>query len=121
MFPLLPALILLLLNAPAGMDRLEADGRLPAVLAALQHQIDAKAGRSSDELALASLLALGSDPDVAEVLVRYLAAKATEAEPLACEPTSRTSDASPEAPWSVGKPRQGIATAERSRDGPNSR
>jgi len=60
MLPLLPALILLLLQGPSNFERLAVNGRLPAALEAIQRQIVASESDSLTECekqSFASILA----------------------------------------------------------------
>jgi len=129
MFPLLPALLLLLLNGPANFERMAEHGALPAALAAIQQRIEAPGVQSArvtkaDHQALASLLTLGGDPQLTQALVRLLAVN------VACEPVASPQPKSLEQheespgeppPIQVGKPQSGFLESQRSRDGPVSR
>lgn len=121
MFPLLPALILLLLNGPANLERLAADGRLPAALASVQARADqAKNLSRADELALASLLTL--DGSTADALFRLLASDSliseNREEPLVAPEVDQTP---PDVPPELGDPHDGLGTCRNSRDGPSAR
>lgn len=60
MFPILPVLILLLLQGPSNVERLARDGRLPAVLDAVHQELRLPAPERTieEETALVSLMAL---------------------------------------------------------------
>lgn len=124
MLPLLPALILFLLNGPANIERLAERGALPAMLAAIQQRIDTDSGtqeqaRKSDSLTLASLLSLSADPRVSHALVRILVL-GVDANPLHdCEPPKlKVQTEPPPAADTIGRPHSGYLQSHRSRDGP---
>lgn len=76
MFPLIPVLILLLLQGPSNIERLAQDGRLPQALVAAQPRIEAPASEVSQaEAMLASLLQAGADPDLSHALAWLLSAQ----------------------------------------------
>lgn len=72
MLPILPALILLLLQGPSNVERLAQAGRLPEALEAIHRQMITEA--PSADVAMASLLTLGSDRDLAQALALILSA-----------------------------------------------
>jgi len=77
MLPILPALLLLILQGPSSIERMALDGRLPAALEAISRQMEAQNHRSnaverSDEAVLATLLAFSSDPDLSNALYKLL-------------------------------------------------
>lgn len=124
MLPLLPALILLLLNGPANIERLAEGGALPAMLAAIQKRIDApgsaqEARSRADDVALASLLTLSSDPRISHALVRILVLGIKPSEVHDCEPPklAEQSEPPPRAD-SLGQVQDGYLRSQRSRDGP---
>jgi hypothetical protein len=124
MLPLLPALILFLLNGPANIERLAEGGALPAMLAAIQQRIDAQPvsheeARRGDSLALASLLSLSADPRVSHALVRILVLGVDACPPHDCKPPALASRPEPPAAEeSIGRPHSGYLRSQRSRDGP---
>ena len=75
MLPLLPALILLLLQGPAASQRMAWNGQLPGALDALHRQMANSDGKvkTSDESVLASLLAATSGEDVSRALAQLFA------------------------------------------------
>lgn len=90
MLPLLPAILLLLLNGPAGLDGVARDACLPEAIKALHRQI----GESKDtepkrallksiesELILASLLAGTSDTDLSKAISELLLLVSLDAPP----------------------------------------
>jgi len=75
MLPLLPALILLLLQGPSSFERLAVDGRLPAALEAINRQIVQPGSEKlseREEQALASLIAAGTSAELTRVLMSFL-------------------------------------------------
>lgn len=77
MLPILPALLLLILQGPSSIERMALDGRLPAALEAISRQMEAQNHRSnkverSDEAVLATLLAFSGDPDLSNALYKLL-------------------------------------------------
>ncbi len=135
MLQLLPALILLLLNGPANIERMAEGGALPAALAAIQHRIDSGESASlsqdrADRFALASLLSLSGDSQISHALVRLLISdlgsrisdlresdvapdgRFFQLEPLDSDQRSPIRD-----PIS-GIAQEGFAESQRSRDGP---
>lgn len=129
MLPLLPALILLLLNGPANIERLAEGGALPAALAAIQQRIDTPQTRGSlqaraDHLAMASLLSLSGDPQISRALARLLAFNVVsdEPKPVPAGVTAEPEDTEPPPiERSLGKPQDGFLRCQRSRDGPHCR
>jgi hypothetical protein len=78
MLPILPALLLLILQGPSSIEKMALDGRLPAALEAINRQMEAQDHRLSaieraDEAVLATLLAIGGDPDLSHALFKLLA------------------------------------------------
>ena len=77
MLPILPALLLLILQGPSSIEKMALDGRLPAALEAISRQMEAQNHRSnkvdrSDEAVLATLLAFSGDPDLSNALYKLL-------------------------------------------------
>src|SRR5689334_3317213 len=72
MLPFLPALILLFLQGPAGIERMAVNGQLPGALNALHRQIKSSPEkvRPADEVVLASLLAASSDRGMSRALLQ---------------------------------------------------
>src|SRR5579862_1331811 len=86
MLPLLPALILLLLKGPAGIERMAGNGLWP-------NQIRAGASAKSNatnEVVFASLLAIRGDKDMSRALIRLLTF--VEPENIASKPHSDTEE-----------------------------
>jgi hypothetical protein len=106
MLPLLPAILLLLMQGPAGLERLARDGRLPASLESWRQA----PGQASTRIRT-------SDPRIAQVLVSLL----QEAQPSQTvqkpEPILERKVAIPPAPV-LGQARKGYDQVEKSRDGP---
>lgn len=124
MFPLIPALILLLLHGPANFEKLAETGRLPASLAVFQREAahgpqEAEAARQDvSRRALATLIAASGNRELtqafASMFVDALPAPAApeEARPVTCEPAVVFFD---EGPPPVS---EGFSRFVRSRDGP---
>lgn len=77
MLPILPALLLLILQGPSSIEKMALDGRLPAALEAVSRRMEAQDHRSgsiekADAAVLASLLALSGDPDLSHALIQLL-------------------------------------------------
>jgi hypothetical protein len=77
MLPILPALLLLILQGPSSIERMALEGRLPAALQAVTRQIEsAEANLASTDDAeaavWASLLAFSGDPELSGALIRLL-------------------------------------------------
>ena len=77
MLPILPALLLLILQGPSSIEKMALDGRLPAALEAVSRQMEAQDHRSgsierADATVLASLLALSGDPNLSHALIQLL-------------------------------------------------
>jgi hypothetical protein len=123
MLPLLPALILLILQGPSSVERMAWDGRLPAALHALGRQIERSPAErtAADEIVLASLLAVSQDPALTQALLLLLEAGAQDE---AAQGTPALSAASfepahpPDFPLHLGTTAPGFLDAQRSRDGP---
>lgn len=82
MLPILPALLLLILQGPSSIERMALAGRLPAALEAVSRQIESHdqslASTEGAEAAVwASLLAFSGDPELSNALYRLLALDAT--------------------------------------------
>ena len=129
MLPFLPALLLLILNGPAGLDRMAHDGRLPEALRALNDRIQvegisASGAKLEQEIALASLLASHGDPDLSQALAELIFwAGLTESTEQAIEAPIEIELESPQLPCGppAGTLRDGFTRATRSRDGPVAR
>jgi hypothetical protein len=127
MLNLLPALLLLLLNGPANIERMAEGGALPAALASIQQRIDSpdrqvSAAARADQMALASLLSMSGDPRMSQALARIFCLN------IVCEPVPSAKpeklldeESGSEPPPVVrvdGQPRDGFLDSQRSRDGP---
>lgn len=120
MLPILPALLLLLLQGPANIDRMAAEGRLPAALKSMHRGIAAPANRLSsaaDNVVLASLIAVSSDHEISQVLLNILSLVETGVEnsPSEFGAEPRQSIAGPP---QLGALTDGFLSCQRSRDGP---
>ena len=121
MLPLLPALILLLLQGPANIERMAGSGQLPAALHVLTRHIASSSDRSSaaDEVVLASLLAAGQDQQVSKALLHLLTlVEASEPERPRVRVLSDTDQPRIPIPPSLGRLCSGFIHSQRSRDGP---
>jgi hypothetical protein len=120
MLPLLPALILLFLQGPAGIERMAWNGQLPHAIDALHRQMATapeKAG-VAEEMVLASLLAASGDREMSRALCQLLAF--IEPTPERTQAPIIANEASPPIPIppALGDPRNGYYDCQRSRDGP---
>jgi len=125
MLPLLPALILLLLNGPANLERMAEHGALPKALQAIhQRSLDNDQKLDSakaDQFALASLLSLTGDPQLSSALAQIFSIQvAAEAQPVSSTFSQAESDDSdpPPVDRTIGTPQRGFLSSQRSRDGP---
>lgn len=118
MLPLLPALLLLLLQGPSNVERLAQDGRLPEALNSLNRQMAVSMGAA--DLAMTSLLSVSNDASLAHALATLLSSG---------EPAPPAKSSSPIRPISLIGPilqgrtgcgclDEGYAQACRTRDGP---
>jgi hypothetical protein len=77
MLPILPALLLLILQGPTSIEKMALDGRLPAALDAISRKMEGQSHSSrvaerADEAVLATLLAFSGDPDLSHALYTLL-------------------------------------------------
>jgi hypothetical protein len=120
MLPLLPAILLLLLQGPAGPERI-AHERLTGAIQALHRQIGAshESGAVSDEVVFATLLAASHDNALSRALLQALDLYAG---PVSERPEPQLAYAEPRSPVpvppSLGTPGKGFFTCGRTRDGP---
>ena len=116
MLPLLPALLLLLLQGPSNIERLAQAGRLPEALDSLHRQIFVSPAAA--DLAMTSLLQMSGDESLAQALATLLGS--SEAPPQTPATPARVEEIGAPAPVD----RSAIATDEgysenrRTRDGP---
>lgn len=125
MLPILPALLLLILQGPSSIEKMALDGRLPAALEAVSRQMEARdhlTGGSSeaDAAVLASLLALSGDPDLSHALFQLLAiepsiGKVTQTQKI--EPDDQITPVPIDSQAGQSLP-EGCLKSQRSRDGP---
>jgi hypothetical protein len=114
MLPLLPALILLLLQGPSNVERLAHDGRLPAALQAIHQQMDRPEAFPGD--VLASLIAVSNDLELSKALYALLSLKAKDdPQPTALPVVERTVVL----PSAVPALSEGYFRSQRTRDGPS--
>jgi len=130
MLPLLPALLLLILQGPSSVERMALDGRLPAALEAIHRHMESRDHQSpavskADEAMLASLLALSSDPQVSHALIKLLSlGEPFQASSGKSKLVIEAQDESPPSAIVEGDaaiPVEGFAESQRSRDGPFAR
>ena len=118
MLPLLPALILFLLQGPSNFERLAVDARLPAALEAIHRQM-AEPGAAKlserEEQALASLIAAGTSDQLTRALMSFLWRR-DEVSPVKQSP--RDASAAVVRPGASPPPQAGFERCQRTRDGP---
>lgn len=116
MFPLFPALILLLLQGPSNFERAAMEGRLPTALEAISCQ-SAQLGSprlsEQEEQALAELIASGTE--ISQALLTILCRTET---PRRQEPVLETRPTPPFVLPDAPPISSGFANTQRSRDGP---
>ena len=116
MFPLFPALILLLLQGPSNFERCAIDGRLPAALEAI-HRQSAQLGTSGlsehQEQVLATLIASGTEISQALLTILWRNEERTNPD-VPCETGPRTHFLPADSPPSS----DGFGESQRARDGP---
>jgi hypothetical protein len=126
MLPILPALLLLILQGPSSIEKMALDGRLPAALEAVSRRMEAQDHRSgsiekADAAVLASLLALSNDPDLSKALFCLLALDAPLDAPAVSLGIAEEPSREPRSlPIDSDAPRvpDGWFENQRSRDGP---
>ncbi|HJP84044.1 MAG TPA: hypothetical protein VJ835_11125 [Fimbriimonadaceae bacterium] len=124
MLPILPALLLLILQGPSSIEKMASDGRLPAALQAVSRQMEANSSRTAtykeaDAAVLASLLTLGADSDLSQALLTLLSLDVDEPSTMTVPPQREESDDPPPKPEFNGPDtRSGFETCRRTRDGP---
>ena len=127
MLPLLPALLLLILQGPSSLEKMASDGRLPAALEAIHQQMESREPGSTslseaDEAVLASLLALSSDPHVSHALLQLLSLDSCcvpveTGRPIGLDWNLDDPPLPIEGRW-IAALADGFAHSQRSRDGP---
>jgi len=119
MLPLLPALILLLLQGPSSFERLVVDGRLPAALEAMHRQM-ANPGSEKlsdrDQEVLATLLAASGDGPLNHSFFAYLLNREerNQAQVIVADESRAPIDLCGDSP----PPQDGFERYARTRDGP---
>ena len=119
MFPILPALILLLLQGPSNFERLSVDGRLPGALEAIHHRMalpGAQRLTDHEEQALASLIAAGASIDLTRALMSLL--WTADETPRLNAPETVAFAQPADYPATSAPPKDGFARSQRTRDGP---
>ena len=117
MFPLFPALILLLLQGASNIERFPVDGRLPAALEAFHRQsVQRGSAQLSEqqEQVLASLIASGSE--LSQALLTFL--WTDNEKPLKRETPPEVSPRPRISHANSPPPQAGFAESQRARDGP---
>jgi hypothetical protein len=119
MLPLLPALILMLLQGPSNFERFAVDGRLPAALEAIHRQM-AMTGTERlserEEQALASLIAAGSSAQLTRALMSFF--WLDDEKPRLTTPISRDPSRPVACTCESPPPQDGFERSQRTRDGP---
>lgn len=120
MLPIIPALLLLLLQGPANIERMASEGRLPAALDAM-HRHMAKPTQSqvrpTENVVLASLLAVSNDREMSQFLWQMLSI-AEPTDPVVSIPVEPEAVAPIECPPRLGDISEGFFASGRTRDGP---
>jgi hypothetical protein len=122
MLPLLPALILLILQGPSDMERVTRDARLPAALSALTRHIEGGHDRSftdEEQAAIASLLATSRDPELAHALLLILQTGSVGSGHRPPDLGDERLEPGGAPPPTLGRPSEGFLQAQRTRDGPS--
>lgn len=101
MLPLLPALLLLILQGPSSVERMALEGRLPAALEAIHRQMEA----GDPQGALIRLLSLGEPATDTKATPHLTVEEDKQDTPPPAEPSST-------------RITKGFAKSQRSRDGP---
>ncbi len=125
MLPILPALLLLILQGPSTIEVMASEGRLPAALQAVSRRLESQDQRIGnleevDAAVLASFLAIGNDSDISRVLFHLLALETfTEPKPEVGTP-ELADEESPPPIFCAETPRfpDAFVACRRSRDGP---
>ena len=120
MLPLLPALILLFLQGPAGIERMAWNGQLPGALDALHRQIASAPDKSgvAEEMVLASLIAASGDKSMSRALHHLLSLIEPTEERSQAQIVAREDSPPIPIPPALGDLRDGCYDCQRSRDGP---
>lgn len=120
MLPLIPALLLLLLQGPSNVERLAQDGRLPEALNSIHQRLGVSS--QAADLAMSSLLSMSNDASLAQALATLLAADSPETPKLVCRRISELPVAGCPLPdWASPRLTEGYEKGLRSRDGPGTR
>jgi hypothetical protein len=117
MLPFLPALILLFLQGPAGIERMAVNGHLPGALEALHRQMPDNA-RPADEVVFASLLAATTDKEMSRALLQLFTLMEPAPAPVSKPVVVQESSPPVPIPPTLGAPIDGFFACRRSRDGP---
>lgn len=123
MLPLIPALILLLLQGPSNFERLAQDGRLHQALDAVQRQSNLPNGiplkEEEAEAVLASMLSAASDPQLSQAILHLLTmTTAKPSRPSLVLPVEEPVQAWVPTPDSGPPLPEGRQRGSRTRDGP---
>lgn len=121
MLPLLPAILLLLLQGSAGSQSAAWGEQLPGAITALHRQLSIGGDklRAADEAVFASLLAASTDEEISKALLQILTfIEDREVETKARH--TRPIDESPpiDIPRCIGDSQAGFFDCRRTRDGP---
>jgi len=111
---------LLILQGPAGIERMGWNGQLPAALDSLHRQAGSTCEQARDEEAIASLLAASTERSVTRAIFQLLTLMPSEPpKPAAAPSMQEEPQAAAPTPPSLGDLSQGFFTCRRSRDGPS--
>jgi hypothetical protein len=121
MLPILPALLLMLLQGPANIERMASEGQLPAALNAIHRQMECSHRgfeQPAEQVVLASLLAVSQDREMSQALFRLLSIPPQqEVASGANEPLELVGEAPP-CPPRIDFDQRHFVDSQRSRDGP---
>jgi hypothetical protein len=124
MFPLIPALILLLLHGPSNFERLAQSGRLPSALAAFRYEVSRDASHAevrkedASRRVLATFIAASGDRALSEAFASMFVSSDCRLS-FAKAAVRKTSVVSEKIDGgSLGALRDGFFRCVRSRDGP---
>lgn len=124
MFPFLPALILLLLNGPSGLDESRHDAGLPEAIRALHRHVRQGNDRAEQKirsfengLVMASLIAASGDGELGKVVQELLQLIGEDSPPSVQDSPffGSVPGIPPEPPRKIAGPQ---LTSDRTRDGP---
>ncbi len=124
MFPLIPALILLLLHGPSSFERLAETGRLPAALAVLHRQAISETAHSDldkedvSRRVLASFIAASGVRELSEAFASMFLARDSRSNERVAVLPGELEDSARVVEQPSARLHSGFLRAVRSRDGP---